>query len=233
MTDANPRAVIGANAPPEPMDPLLAIQAEYDDTFAEVANWLDGGKVENESQMKAVDDLLSAVKDAEKAAIDAKEIEYRPHKAACDGVVSRWKLFLADLDRQRKGLIAAQDVFKRALAAEKETARKDAERKAWDATEAARKAAEAAAPTDLDSQREAAVMAEAAAVAQKASNAAKKDVVKGMRTVTIREIVDGKACINWIAQNDKPALLAFMQAYVDRAPTVIPGVNERKEKVPT
>ena len=91
----------------------------------------------------------------------------------------------------------------------------------------------AAAPFVATMAEEAAVMAEVAAVAQKASNAAKKDVVKGMRTVTIREIVDGKACINWIAQNDKPALLVFMQTYVDRAPTVIPGVNERKEKVPT
>ena len=131
----NERAVIGGNHPPEPIDPMEAIQAHYDDTFSEVANWLDGSPVENEAQMKAVDALLASVKDAEKDAKAAKEDEYRPHKAAGDAVIARWKPFLDDLDRQKKCLAATVDAFKRKLAAEKAEAE--------DATESAEPAAKA------------------------------------------------------------------------------------------
>ena len=152
----NERAVIGGNHPPEPIDPMEAIQAQYDDTFAEVANWLDGSPVENEAQMKAVDALIANVKDAEKAAKEAKEAEYRPHKAAGDAVIARWKLFLDDLERQRKGLAAAVDGFKRKLAAEKAEAERKARAEAEAKMRAAREAEERANAADLEAQRAAA-----------------------------------------------------------------------------
>ncbi len=225
----NVAATIGHNQGPE-LDPMLAIQAAYDEVFAEVANWLDGGKVETEAQMKAVDSLMVSIKDCEKEAAAAKEDEYRPHKAACDAVVTRWKPFLADLERQRKGLAAAVDTFKRALAAEKEAARKEAERLAWEATRAAQEAARKAADTDLEAQREAAAAMEAAEAAQALANAAKKDTVKGLRTYTVREITDGVACARWLWLHDRDAMLEYMAERVKRLQALPEGVTERTEK---
>jgi len=192
----------GHNNPPED-DPLLLIQAEHDDTFAEVANWLDGSKVENAEQMAAVDALLASVKAAKKQAEDAKEAEYRPHKAACDNVVARWKAFLADLDRQSKGLVAAVDAFKRAEAARLEAIRVAAARKAWEDTEAARKAAEAAAPTDLEAHREADAARERAEASQREANAAKRTTVKGMVTVQRHEVTDYSALLRWMNKDEE------------------------------
>ena len=36
MNDMNPRAVIGGNAPPEPIDPMEAIQRDYDDVVVKM-----------------------------------------------------------------------------------------------------------------------------------------------------------------------------------------------------
>lgn len=210
----NQIARIGDNNPP---DAIEEIQSSYDDTFSEVENWLDGEPVENEEQMKAIDALLKSVKAAEKDANDAKELEFRPHKTAADAVVERWKPFLDDLTHMKKGLTAAVGEFKKKLAAEKEAARRaafeEAERKRREAEEAAR----AASAADIQAQREAAQAQQAAEEAQRKASAASKDTVKGLRLTKRAEIIDGRACINWIAINDRDAMQEFMQAYVNKA----------------
>lgn len=227
----NAPSKIGHNNPPDPID---EIRAKFADTILEVENWLDGSPVENEGQMKAVDALLASVKEAESAAKAAKEDEYRPHKAACDAVISRWKPVLDDLDRMKKGLAAAVTAFKNKLAAEKEAEK----RRAYEEAEAKRRAAEEAQRTadmaDLEARRRADELAAEAREAERQAQAARDDKVKGLRTYTIPEIVDPRACINWIAQNDKPALLAFMEEYVARKTREgvrgIGGVEVRTEK---
>lgn len=224
----NAIAQIGHNGGPR--DIMEEIQATYDDTFAEVANWLDGTGVESEEQMAAVDALLAYVKSAEKEAAEAKEAEYRPHKKACDAVVARWKPFLADLERQQKGLIAAVNKFKQALAAKKDAERRTAEQAAWESTRKAREAAQAAEATGLEAQRAAAFALEQAEAAQRVANAAKRDTVKGMRTYTVREITDGTACARWLWANDREALLEYMADRVKRIAALPDGVSERTEK---
>ena len=65
---------------------------------------------------------------------------------AGDAVIARWKPFLDDLTRQKNGLTAAVDQFKRKLAAEKEAARRaDAVQSATKVLAAADDAAKAAA----------------------------------------------------------------------------------------
>lgn len=227
----NAPAKIGHNNPP---DAIEEIKARFADTILEVENWLDGAAVENEAQMKAVDALLASVKEARTAAEEAKEAEYRPHKDACDTVVSRWKPILEDFDRMKKGLAAAVTAFKNKLAAEKEAER----RKAWEEAEAKRKAAEEAQRTadmaDLEARRAADELAAQAREAERLAQAAKKDTVKGLRTYHVPEIVDPKACINWIAQNDREAVMAFMEEYVARKTREgvrgIAGVEVRTEK---
>lgn len=221
----NAPAVIGHNNPP---DPIEVIQSAYDAVFSEVANWLDGSPVENEGQMREVDKLLASVKEAEKEAVAGKEDEYRPHKAACDAVVARWKPFLDDLSLQKKGLAAAVEGFKRKLAEAKEAERRAKEAAASEAMRKAEEAARAANLADLEAQREASAAIDAARAAQQAA----KDVetVKGLRTFTVRDIVDGVACARWIWTNDRPAIMDFMEAYVKRADRLPDGVTERKEK---
>ena len=224
----NERAVIGGNHPPEPIDPMEAIQAQYDDTFSEVANWLDGSPVENEAQMKAVDALSANIKDAEKAAKEAKESEYRPHKAAGDAVIARWKPFLDDLERQRKGLAAAVDAFKRKLASEKAEAERRARAEAEAKMRAAREAEERANAADLEAQRAAAMAKAKAEEAVRAARAAAKDTVKGLREHTEYVVLDDLEMARWLWINDRAAQIAFMADYARRNKLELPGITEAR-----
>ena len=218
------------NNPPDPIDEALA---PFGDFISEAENWLDGTAVENESQMKAVDDLTKQLKTAKKAVEAAEESEAKPFYDHWKAAKARYKPTLDDLDRMVKGLIAAVDVFKRKLAAEKEAARKEAERLAWEATRAAQEAARQADATNIEAQREAAAAIAAAEEAQRLAAAAAKDTVKGMRTVTRYEITDYRALLNWIAKNDRDAITAFIEDYARKEHKVIAnaeGIRVWQEK---
>jgi hypothetical protein len=220
-------ATIGHNMPPDPIDEALA---PFDDDRAEAENWLDGSAVENEAQMKAVDALIKSMKAAKKAVETAEESAAKPLYDAWKAEKARFKPTLDDLDRIVKGLVATIDAFKRKLAAEKEAARKEAERLAWEATRKAQDAAREAAANDIEAQRAAAAQMAAAEDAQRAAMAASKDTVKGLRTYTIHDIVDPRACAAWIWVNDRDAMLAWMQSYAERSGVAIDGVIVRTEK---
>lgn len=203
-------AVIGHNNPPDPIDTALS---PFGDVITEAEGWLDGTRVENEAQMKAADVLIKGVKAARKAVDDARDEVAKPLHEAWKGEIARWKPTQDDLDRIVKGLVAIVDDFKRKLAAEKEAARKEAERLAWEATRAAQEAARNADTANIEAQREAAAqMAEAEALQSKA-NAAAKDTVRGMRTVTKYEVTDHRALLHWIAKNDRDAITAFVDEW--------------------
>lgn len=201
------------NSPPDPIDEALA---PFGDFISEAESWLDGTAVENEGQMKAVDDLTKQLKAAKKAVEAAEESEAKPFYDQWKAAKARYKPTLDDLDRLVKGLVAAVDVFKRKLAAEKEAARKEAERLAWEATRAAQEAARQADATNIEAQREAAAAIAAAEEAQRLAAVAAKDTVKGMRTVTRYEITDHRALLNWVARNDRDAVTAFIEEWARR-----------------
>lgn len=210
MNAPDPRLSIGHNNPPDPID---QITAAYEAARQEAENWLDGSPVENEAQMKAVDDLRKAMRqmrlDLERGQKSATAPLYDAYKAEGE----RWKPTIEDAKRIEAGLVAAVDAFKRKLA----EAKRAAERAAWEAAEKARREAEekarAAAATDLEAQREAAAAKEAAMQAEKVAQAASKDQVKGMRSVTKWEITDHRAFLHWIAKNDRDAITAFLDEY--------------------
>lgn len=225
----DPRLAIGGNNPPDPIDEAIA---PYGDAIEEAQNWLDGTPIENEDQLKATDALLKTIKGALKDLNAARDEATKPLHEAWKAEVARWKPTQDDLDRIIKGLIACQDPFKRALAAQKEAEK----RAAWEAAEKARREAEEAAraaqASDIAAQREA---AEKAALAQRAAeeaSAKQKDKVKGMRTVHRYEIEDHRAALHWIAQNDRDAMTAFIEAYVakNHKDTEIAGVRRWTEK---
>ena len=225
----NAPAKIGHNAPPDPIDDALA---PYGDAISEAENWLDGQRVENEGQMKAVDAILRQIKAAEKAVKDAEESEAKPIYDQWKAAKARFTPTLTDLDKIKRGLAALVNDFKKKLAAEKaeaeRLARMEAARKMREAEEAARKADAA----DIEAQREAIAMREVAAAAQEAAQAASKDTVKGLRTVTRYEIEDHRAALHWIATNDREAITAFIEEYVrkNHKTAAIDGVRVWQEK---
>lgn len=220
-------ATIGDNNPPSNYD---LIREEFD--LAEAESWLDGQEVENDDQMKAVDDLIKSVKAAEKKAKDQKEAEFRPHKQAADAVTAAWKPALDDIGRIRQGLLAITGAYKTKRAAEQEAIRKAKEAEAERLRREAEAAERDADMKDIEQRREADAISFEAREAERAAQSVEK--ITGLRTFTVAEIVDGKACINWIAQNDRPALQAFMDDYVQKETRKgvrgIGGVEIRQEK---
>ena len=220
MNDMNPRAVIGGNIPPDPLDDAVA---PFSDFITEAESWLDGQAVENEGQMKAVDALLKQIKAADKAVTEAREAEAKPLHEAWKAAIARYKPTQDDLDRIKKGLVALVDGFKRKLAAEKAEADRIAQAAAWEATRKAQEAARLADATNIEATRAAAqAMAEAEA-AQAAAKATASDTVKGLRWYDCYEIVDHRKALHWIAANDRDAMTAFIEAYVAKNATRFPA----------
>jgi hypothetical protein len=218
----NAPAPIGHNAPPDPIDESLA---PFGDIITEAESWLDGQKVETEGQMKAADALIKGVKAARKAVDDARDTATKPLHEVWKAEVARWKPTQDDLDRIVKGLVALVDDFKRKLAAEKEAARKEAERLAWEKTRAAQDAARQADATNIEATRAAAAAIAEAEEAQRLASLAAKDTVKGMRTVTRYEVTDHRALLHWIAKNDRDAVTAFIDEWARKNHKENPGAD--------
>lgn len=212
----------GGNNPPDPID---AISAAYEAEREEAENWTDGTTVENEDQMKAVDALRKSMREWRLELERGQKSATAPLHDAYKAELARWKPTIEDAKRIESCLVATVNVFKQRLAEEK----KAAERAAWEAAERARREAEAkaraAADTDLGAQREAEAAAQAAIDAEKAAQAAKKDNVKGMRTVTRYEITDHRALLHWIAANDRDAITAFVDEYARKEHKVIANAD--------
>lgn len=219
----------GHNNPPDEID---AICAAYEAEREEAENWADGAPVENEAQMKAVDALRSAMRqwrlDLERGQKSATAPLYDAYKVE----LARWKPTIDDAKRIEGCLVATVDAFKRKLAAEKA----EAERKAWEETNRLRREAEEAArkadASNLEAQREVEAARQAALDAEKAAQAAKKDNVKGLRTVTRYQIEDHREALHDIAANDREAITAFIEEYVRRnhKARTIKGVRVWTEK---
>lgn len=218
------------NSPPDPIDEALA---PFGDTITEAESWLDGLPVETEGQMKAVDLLIKGVKSARKAVQEAEESEAKPIYDQWKAAKARFAPTLDDLERVVKGLVAAVDAFKRKLAAEKEAARKEAERLAWEATREAQEAARRAAASDIDAQRAAAAAQDEAERAQRVAMQAAKDTVKGMRAATRYEVTDHRALLNYIAVNHRADVTEWIDAWArdnHKAHPTAPGLRVWTEK---
>ncbi len=212
----NDPAAKGHNNPPDPLD---EITAPFDDDRAEAESWLDGKPVENEAQMDAVDALRKQMRSWRLALEAGQKDATAPLHDIYKAEMERWKPTIADAKLIETGLVALVDGFKKKLAAEKELARKAA----WEASEKARREAEAliaqANAGDITAQREAQAAMDAADLARAQASAAQKDTVKGMRLVhkweftDTPEITGRKAALNWIAANDREAITAFIDGY--------------------
>jgi hypothetical protein len=228
MTD-NPRAVIGGNLPPSPID---QINAAHDAVITEAALWLDGSHVQTEAQMNAVDALRRAARDWRLDLERGLQDSLAPILAAEKAGRASWAPSIKEAKRYEAGLVAVVAAFKTRLAAEKAERERAARAAADEALRVAQEARRQADAMDLDAQRESdRLMAEAEA-AKKAAAVAAKDGVKGMRLVTHYYVIDPVALARHLWAIDKEAQMQFQ---ADRARLLnlhLPGVFEqRKERV--
>ena len=226
MNDLSP---IGHNNPP---DPIADCTALYDGVISEAQNWADGEPVTDEASMLAVDAVLKEFKTYKTALAKAGKERTDPLHKAWKAEVAAVKIYTDDADRIQSALVAVVAPYK----AKREAERKEAERAAWEATNKARREADAIAAkanaANVDDQRAAAAAKQTAIDAENAAKAVAKDSTKGMRTVTRYAIEDHRAALNWIAQNDRDAITSFIEAHVQKhhKTQAIAGVKVWQEK---
>jgi hypothetical protein len=215
-------AGIGHNGGPDPID---QINAQFESWRIEAENWTDGNPVEDEAQMKVADAVRAAIRDwriaLEKGQKDATAPLYDAYKAELE----RWKPTITDAKRIEGCLVSSVGDFKKRIAAEKAEAKRKADADAARKMREAEEAAKTASAMDLDAQREADAKMREADLAVKAAAEAKRDQVKGLRTVhkwayEVDPAADPKAArrpaLNDIAVNDPDAIAAFVDDYVAR-----------------
>ena len=203
-------ATIGHNMPP---DPIEAVISNYGNLLSEIEHWTDGELVENEEQMRAVDELLKQFRTYQSDLQKAGKERTDPLHKAWKEEVAAVKIYTEDADRIKSALVASVAPFKAKLVAQKEAEK----RAAFEEAERIRREAEAKASqanaADLDAQREAAAAREAAMEAENAARRQARETVKGMRTVTHYEVTDVSDLLRWINANDRAALDAFAEDY--------------------
>jgi hypothetical protein len=201
------RLGLGGNNPPTPIETCIA---EYDGIILEATNWADGEPVTDEAGMNAIDKVLKGIKTYRSALDKAAKEQTAPPHAVWKAAVAAAKVYTDDADRLQAALVACVGPFKAKLAADKAEADRAAQSAAWEATRAAREAAAKANAGDIEQARAAAAAIAEAEALQRAANAAAKDTVKGMRTVTHYEVTDYRALLHFIAKNDKDAVTDFV-----------------------
>lgn len=250
MIAENPRAVIGSNRPPIEMTAFDAVKIHIEDLYEEAKQWVDGTPVETQDQADAVNTLKATIKDAIKAAEEARVKEIAPHKAKVDEIQDRFneligknktvtgiavkaeeacnaalRPFLLELERQQN---------EAARAAREEAARKQAE-----AMEAMRQRDTANLAQREEAERlvkEAKAAEDAARKAEGAKAHAKGDGrATGLRTVHRAIMADKKDAAAWVWVYHNDELMEFVQNLADKAVRAgarsIKGFNVIEEKV--
>lgn len=209
----NALAPIGHNGGPDLLDEAIGTDPE---SLELAEGILTGQPVENDAQMKAVDDITKRLKAIKKAVTGAKESESKPLHDAWKTALARYKPTEDDLDRQIKGCVAMIDAFKRQKAAEQAERERQANIEAARLRREAEEAARAASVSDLDAQRAADEAKREADEATRRAASVKKDTVKGMRTVTRHEVTDHRALLHWIAANRRDDITAFLDEWAQK-----------------
>lgn len=233
-------ATKGHNLPSE--TPFDKAAARIDLLHLEATNWLDGEPIDSQAQADAVSKLLDEARKAKKEADDARKTEAKPFDDGKAEVQARYNPLLKQAD-------TIGDVCKKVLApflakveAEKREVERIAREKANAAAEAALKAHQAAAATDLAAREKAEAMLVEAKTLEAAANRAEKDkgaAKGGARAVTLRSvwtatISDNTAFARYVWQNHTNDMVEFLEGYasqlVRNGARDLPGVIVTEEK---
>ena len=246
----NPRAVIGNNAPPEPMTAFEAVKINITDLYEEAVQWLDGTPVETQAQAGAINTLKDRIKKAKAAAEEQYEIEVRPHQDTVKEIQARYNELIGK-NKSVTGLtVKAEEACNNALRPylieldrkQQEAARiarEEADRKQREAMEAmrARDAANLAEREEAERLvREAKAAEAAASAAEKARAHARGDGrATGLRTVYRAVMMNRKESAAWVWLDHNEELMTFIQDIADKAVRSgrrsIPGFDVIEERV--
>lgn len=246
----NPRAVMGANLPPEPMTAFEAVKINITDLYEEARQWLDGTPITTQEQADAVNTLKDSIKKATKAADDAYAVEVKPHQDTVKEIQARYneltgnnksvtglaikaeqacnaalKPYLIELDRQQQE--------------KARLAREEADRLQREAMEAMRKR-DAANLEEREAAERLVTQAKAAeTAAHKAEGVrahAKGDGrATGLRTIWTAKLIDEKLAASWLWVDFHDDVMALAQKKADEAvrsgQRTVPGFSVQSEKV--
>jgi len=220
-------APMGHNRPPDPID---TITAAFEDQRQEAEKWTDGAPVENEAQMNEVDALRKAMRQWRLDLEKGQKAATAPLREIYQTELDRWKPTIEDAKQIEGCLVATVDVFKRKLAAIK----KAEEKAAWEAANKAKRDAEEKArqadASNLEAQREVEAARQAAVDAERVAQDAKRNQVKGLRTVKETVVVDAVALARYLWQHDREAQESFQADRARKLGLDIPGVVEIREE---
>jgi hypothetical protein len=201
----NPRAVIGANNPP---DSFEAIRIHCEGLYMEAKHWLDGAAISNDAEAEAVTKLLEDARKAFDAADAQRVVENEPFDKGKAAVQEKYAPLIGKTKAITGTMVRMQEACKAALApwrqkkadeaaAAAAAARKEAEAKAAAAAEAAR-----ASQGNLEQQEAAEELIRAADQAQRDASRATKAATTGTGLSTYYEAV---------LTNQREAMLHYMK----------------------
>ena len=242
-------AAPGHNRPPTD-SPFEAIKTHIDDLYAEAKAYLDGEPIATQGQADDVSKLLGMIKEAERAADDARKLENEPFDAGKAEVQARYAPLISDTKAVRGKTITAREACQKALTpwlkkldAEREAAAQAARDEAERLAAEARAKAQSATSIDEAEQAEAMFTDSKAATREAASlegDRARVGVGSGYRATILRDnwtpvLTDGTAALRhyWTARRAdlEELALSWARADVRAGARAIPGfeiVNERK-----
>lgn len=246
----NPRAVIGGNQPPVEMTAFEAIKINIEELYEEAAQWLDGSPVETQDQADAINTLKARIKDAHKAAEDARVAESSPLRKQIDDIQARYNELIGSNKSVTGIAVKAEQACNAALKPyllelerqqqeKARLAREEADRKQREAMEAMRQrdAANLAAREDAERLVQEAKQAEAeASKAEKERPHARGDGrATGLRTVWIATMTDEIVAASWLWSEHKGDVMALAQKKADEAIRLgrraVPGFSVESERV--
>jgi hypothetical protein len=209
-------ATIGHNQPPA--DPFEAIKVHIEDLYLEAKNWLDGEPITTQAQADEVGRLLDMIREAEKAADEARKEENRPFDEGKAAVQAKYAPLIADTKAVRGKTVLAAEACKAALAPwrqEQERIKREAAEKAQQEAEAAARAAaeaaRAAQADDLEAKERADAAIREAEQAQKVAARADKAATTGtgLRSYWTPTLTDGAAAARHYWTVNREACEAF------------------------
>jgi hypothetical protein len=233
IVNDNPRAVIGGNHPPEPVEttPFDVAAKAVDDIYSETTLWLDGQVINTQPLADGVANLLGEIRKAHKLADDARKAEKAVHEAAIAEVQARYAPLIGDTKAGRGKTILAAEACKAALQpwldAEDKRLREEARVKREAADRAAAEAAAAmqGAAADNLAEREAAeALYTQAQKATTAANVASRQTAKagsfgraaGLRTTYTVSIADEVMAARTYWASSRDEVLAFLVSLAER-----------------
>lgn len=232
----NPRAVIGGNNPPPPVE---SHALHINDLLDEAKNFLDGEPISTQGQADAVGELLKRIREARAGADEQRAIEKKPHDDAGKAVQAVWKPLLERCDLAATTAKNALAPWRLKLEAEQKAAAEQARIAAEEAAAKLRAAHKTTKADDLEGQM---IQADLEREAEDAAKAAKraasaKVATSGTRLVSVwnTTLTDPIAALKHYKARQPEALKDWLleqaQADVRNGARVIPGfeILETKE----